>query len=358
MEAREKPDVLNLLTKRNTVGGELADIFEARGITDYERSLGVDNLRRKERLSKKTLLAAASILDNPDVVEYLTDFQAKYLEEKPKFIESYKRAKKNFSILRNALPMLKDEFNDGFDLLDDILDFFDADSEEEILTNSLAQAALYRKQNNVEPEPISLSAWLRRGEIEFSRMTLSVYDESALHNWIDAKEWERYLDDKEYFKSLPEVFRRLGVALVYVPFLPKTVYGAVRWMNGNPLVEISDRDKDLATCWYTLFHELGHVILHKDQNIYEGDTLDSKKKQTSIKEKEANTFASRYLFNGNRLRVTIFDRMRKHMLMSARSLSREFGVHTIFTSYWLRKAQYYPTMQRHISIDFLDGYPS
>lgn len=358
MEAREKPDVLNLLTKRNTVGGELADIFEAKGIAGYEKQLGVDNLRQKERLTKKVLQSAARILDNPDVIGYLTDFQQKYLEEKPKFIESFKQGKKNFRILRKALPMLKDEFNDGFDLLDDILDFFDADSEEEILSNSSAQAALYRKQNNVEPDSINLSAWLRRGEIEFSRMEVPDYDESALKEWIESKEWERHLEDKDYFKSLPGVFSRFGVALVYVPFLPKTVYGAVRWMDGTPLVEISDREKDLATCWYTLFHELGHVILHKDQNIYEGETLDPKNKQTSRKEKDANAFASKYLFNGNQLRVTIFDRMRKQMLMTAASLSREFRVHPIFTSYWLRKAQYNPTMQRHISIDFLDGYPT
>jgi hypothetical protein len=42
--------------------------------------------------------------------------------------------------------------------------------------------------------------------------------------------------------------------------------------------------------------------------------------------------------------------------MTAEGLAEEFGVNPVFTSYWLRKAQYNPTMQRHISIDFLDGY--
>ena len=46
MAALEKIPVLNPLTLRNTVGGELADIFEARGIENFEN---------KERLSDKTL---------------------------------------------------------------------------------------------------------------------------------------------------------------------------------------------------------------------------------------------------------------------------------------------------------------
>ena len=36
MEARNKPNVLNMLTNRNTVGGELADIFEDNGVDNYD----------------------------------------------------------------------------------------------------------------------------------------------------------------------------------------------------------------------------------------------------------------------------------------------------------------------------------
>ncbi|WP_305156654.1 ImmA/IrrE family metallo-endopeptidase [uncultured Muribaculum sp.] len=356
MEARNKPNVLNMLTNRNTVGGELADIFEANGVDNYEEALGVSDLRSKEKLSKKVIAKANELLGGRNgLSQYLIDFQNKYLEDKPHFIESYKNAKRSFTILKKALPMLKGEFNEGYDVLDDILDFFDADNENEIIHNSIDEAALFRKQNGVEPDHIHLSAWLRRGEIEFNRIILPDYDEAALKNWIDSKEWLTKITDPAYFKSLPDLFRTFGVGLVYVPFLPKTVYGAVRWYGNKPLVEISDREKDLATCWYTLFHELGHVILHKNTNIFEGETFDPKRRGSNM-ERQANAFASRYLFNGDSLRIAIFDRMRKNVFMTANNLSEEFGVNTIFTSYWLRKAQYNPTMQRHISIDFLDGY--
>lgn len=357
MEARNKPNVLNLLTKRNTVGGELADIFEANGITGYEDALGVVDLRSKERLSKMVIVKANELLGGRDgLSEYLTDFQNKYLEDKSGYMESYKKARRNFAILRKALPMLKGEFNEGYDVLDDILDFFDAESEEEIINRSIDQAALFRKQNGVDPDYINLSAWLRRGEIDFQKLHLPDYDEQALKDWINSKVWLPEVANVAYFKSLPGLFRSFGVGLVYVPFLPKTVYGAVRWYDGKPLIEISDKEKDLATCWYTLFHEVGHVILHRDTNVYEGETLDPHRK-VSVKEYEANAFAGKYLFNGDKLRMAIFDRIkRRNCFMTAAGLSKEFGVDLIFASYWLRKAQYNPTMQRHISIDFLDGY--
>lgn len=356
MEASNKPEVLNLLTKRNTVGGELADIFEANGIEGYEAALGVSDLRSRERLPKSLIARADRLLGGKEgLQEYLTEFQEKYLADKPAYMDSYRKAKRHYTMLKKALPMLKGEFNAGYDVLDDILDFFDAESEEEVINRSIDQAALFRRQNGVEPDCINLSAWLRRGEIEFRKLHLPDYDEQALLDWINSMEWLSKVADADYFKSLPGLFRDFGIGLVYVPFLPKTVYGAVRWYGGKPLVEISDKEKDLATCWYTLFHELGHVVLHRNTNIYEAETLDPRRKGSAM-ECQANAFAGRWLFNGDRLRMAVFDRIRNNRSMTASGLSEEFAVHPVFTSYWLRKAQYNPAVQQHIPIDFLEGY--
>lgn len=77
-------------------------------------------------------------------------FQNDYLEQKPRYEASYKEAKKAFSKLKGMLPLLRGEFTDGYDILDDILDFFGVDSETEIFDNSEKEAALFRKQNNTE----------------------------------------------------------------------------------------------------------------------------------------------------------------------------------------------------------------
>lgn len=355
MATFEKIPVLNPLSLRNTVGGELADIFEACGIKDYENLLGVKDLRLKERLSNKILKNASNILNDETLVEELSVFQSKYLEEKPLYISNYAQAKKTYTKLKRVLPLLRGEFTEGYDILEDILDFFGVDSEVEIFESSEKQAALFRTQNKVDVDPINLHAWLRRGELDFNTLNLPDYDEEALMQWINEKEWLNHIEDADYFKSLPKEMIKYGVGLILVPSLPKTVYGAIRWIENKPLIQISDRGHDIVSCWFTLFHEFGHAVKHKNIEIYEGGINDTKVVQGN-REKEANKFANTYLFNGDDLRKAVFERKRRGMRMSANELSREFGVLPIFASYWLLKAQYNPIFQRKISIDFVSQY--
>lgn len=355
MATLEKIPVLNPLSLRNTIGGELADIFEARGIKDFENLIGVKDLRTKERLSNKILKKASYILEDDTLVEELSEFQARYLEEKPIYMYNFAQAKKTYTKLKKVLPLLRGEFNEGYDILEDILDFFGVNCEDEIFESSEKQAALFRTQNKVDVDPINLHAWLRRGELDFNALNLPDYNEDGLIQWIDSKEWLKYIEDVDYFKSLPEKLVEYGIGLILVPSLPKTVYGAIRWIENKPLIQISDRGHDIVSCWFTLFHEFGHAIKHKNIEIYEGGINESKANQGK-REKEANKFANAYLFNGDNLRKAVFDRKRSGEMMSANELAKEFNVLPIFASYWLLKAQYAPAFQRRIQIDFVSQY--
>lgn len=84
---------------------------------------------------------------------------------------------------------------------------------------------------------------MKLGEHKFKNIFLPEYKRNKLENWVERKTWKENLTDKSYFMSLPEVFKDFGVGLTYTPFLPKTVYGAVRWINDRPLIQISDSDK-------------------------------------------------------------------------------------------------------------------
>ena len=232
----------------------------------------------------------------------------------------------------------------------------EADQEKkEIFETSEKQAALFRTQNKVEVDSINLHAWLRRGELDFKALNLPDYNEKGLMSWIEAREWMKHIEEVDYFKSLPSVLSCFGVGLVFVPSLPKTVYGAIRWFDNKPLIQISDRGHDLVSCWFTLFHEFGHAMKHKNVEIYEGGINESKAQQNQI-EKDANKFANKYLFNGDNLRKAVFDRKRAGKFMSAKELAEEFNVQPIFASYWLLKAQYAPAFQSRIQIDFTSQY--
>lgn len=351
----QKVNVINPLTLLNTIGQEVENIFTVQGKNAID-FMPIDKLRAKVKFSEREILRLCEKLGMGDeLATFIRNYQEDYAEEKKKASISFKESKKAFTILKNILPLLRNEFTNGRDRLDDILDYFAVDSEAEIFSTSDNFAALFRKQNNVDVDPVNLYAWLRRGELDFYRMNLPAYNEAVLKEWIDSGIWRHHIESSDYFHSLPSVFESFGVALVLVPYLPKTVYGCVRWFDGKPLIQVSDRNRDLATCWFTLFHELGHVLLHRNVDILEGQLNESKAKMTKI-EREANKFANTFLFNGDHLRKAVFDRKRAGQPMTADALSDEFNVHSIFTAYWLLKAQYHPTFQRRIAIDFLSQY--
>lgn len=351
-----KVGVQNSLSMFNTVGQELQSIFLANEINDAEKQMGIKNLSQKERLTDRQIDKACRITGmGNELKSFLINFQEEYQKDKSQCMLRYKAACKNFTQLKKILPLLRNEFNNGIDLLDDILDYFNVDSEEEIFADSEKVAVFFREQNNTEVDPINLKAWLRRGELDFQQMVLPRYDEDAFFKWIESYEWKQEIENVNYFMELPQKLARYGVALIYVPFLPKTVYGSVRWINGHPLIEISDRNRDLATCWFTLFHEFGHVIKHKNIEVLEGEINESKSKKNK-RETEANKFANHYLFNGDGLRKEVFLNKRMGNCMNAKYLSDKYNVNSILVSYWLLKAQYQPEFQRKIHIDFISAY--
>lgn len=356
MAPNVKQDVFNPITLFNTPGAELVCIFDAHNIANCEELLGEPNLKEKTKLSKALLKRAGNILGIGDaLIPFFDDFTKDYRTNKRNSHISFVQANKDFRKLRKILGLLKGQFTEGIDILEDIIDFFGVESTADIFNHSENKAALYRSQNGVEPDPINLYAWLRRGELDFQELNLPDYNDDLLKAWVDSGTWKSHIESVEYFKSLPTIFKDFGVGLALVPHLPKTVYGAIRWIDGKPLIEISDRNNDLASCWFTLFHEIGHTLMHRDVDILEGEINDPKINITKI-EREANKFANNLLFNGDNLIKAVFERLRTGIYMNANELANEFDVNPLFASYWLLKAQYQPAFQRRIQIAFVDDY--
>lgn len=350
----EKIAVLNPITLFNTIGQELAHVFELHGKDIIE--LGVVDIEKKEKVSKAILKKAAILLGLDDCfISSMMKFQENYLKEKERSAISYKASLASYKRLSSIITLLRDEFTSGFDVLDDIIDFFGVDSDDEIFSHAKQTGVLYRTQNQTSVDEINLSAWLRRGELDFlaQKEDLSPYNENELQKWIDSKVWQAELNNAEYFKSLPDVLKKFGVCLVLLPYLPKTIYGAVKWIDEHPIIMISDREQDLATCWFTLFHEFGHTLKHKNELSIDGMINGKEPKgKAAIREREANKFANTYLFNGDNLRKRIFELKRTNAVEFPKSLAKQYGVNLLFVGYWMRKAQYQPKYGCHMSIKF------
>src|SRR5262249_34154225 len=80
-----------------------------------------------------------------------------------------------------------------------------------------------------------------------------------------------------------------GVVLVFVPHLAATgAHGATRWLGYKAVVQMSVRCAWADIFWFTLFHELGHILLHSRKEVFVEGVSDP----TSPEEVEANRFAA------------------------------------------------------------------
>ncbi len=336
-----KIEVLNPISLFNTVGEELRDFF-------YTNNLDLNDLCKidisPERLATETKFTKQKIKDiikltgTKEIANYLISFQKDYQNSKIKAELDFKNNKKVFSKVKHLVPLLKNDFEGGMDLLEDISDFLDIEDENEIFEKVNENIALY-KISNFEPDNLNLYAWLKRGELDFYKLDLPEYNANLFQEWIDKREWRNNLHNTNYLENLSKILSNFGVALIFTPYLHKTVHGAVRWFENKPLVQISDKNKCLATIWYSLFHEFGHVIKHRNDIIFEGN-LDLPKSKINKKEKEANAFAYDYLFGGDNLRKHIFKYKGQYVddsfILQTQS---QFEADKMFIAYWMLKAQ-------------------
>lgn len=91
-----------------------------------------------------------------------------------------------------------------------------------------------------------------------------------------------------------ELLRGIGVVLCFIPAVPGLgIYGATRWVAGTPVMQLSLLRKTDDQLWFTLFHEIGHILLHSDKGLYlTGDKGSAADEVAAAAEAEADRFAS------------------------------------------------------------------
>src|SRR5690606_14116978 len=73
--------------------------------------------------------------------------------------------------------------------------------------------------------------------------------------------------DPNVVRELPAILAQVGVILVYIYALPGMHSdGAVFHLStGHPVIALSLRFPRLDYFWFTLLHELAHLVLHNEQ---------------------------------------------------------------------------------------------
>lgn len=156
--------------------------------------------------------------------------------------------------------------------------------------------AAFRVSSAGGVSPYALAAWLRCGELLATDTPVEPFSASSLRTLLpELRSWTR----DPLGAAVPKVRAALaacGVVLVVVPHFPKTrAHGATFWVSADKaVVQMSLRGAWSDVFWFSLFHEIGHVLLHgKKQVFLEGDLHD--RPNDGDREDEADAFASERL---------------------------------------------------------------
>ncbi len=139
----------------------------------------------------------------------------------------------------------------------------------------------------------ALAAWLRRGEIEARAIPTGPFEETKAKELVLGLRDTTRQRPEQFHPKLVEALAAVGIALVCVPHLPRTgAHGATRWAGGRAIVQLSVRYRWADIFWFTLFHELGHVLRHGRRELF----VDfSGQADNDAQEEEANRFAAAHL---------------------------------------------------------------
>lgn len=140
--------------------------------------------------------------------------------------------------------------------------------------------------------PEAVAAWLRIGELKAQEIHCTPFQARLLRKVMASIRDMTRLPPERFLDDLHQFLTEAGVALVLCPHLTGTyVHGATFWLGREKaVVMMTIRGKWADIFWFSLFHELGHILLHNRQTVFiEGKDSDPAFQQ---QEDEANRFAA------------------------------------------------------------------
>jgi HTH-type transcriptional regulator/antitoxin HigA len=180
----------------------------------------------------------------------------------------------------------------GGELVDRVLRFFGVADQVAFEEVSLAGISGFRRAQHLQVNEFATATWLRLGELQTARHRLPPYSSQKLRRSVASLRPLSNRPDGEAFQAARDELAMCGVALAFVDGINESrACGATRWVTATrPLIVLSDRYGYRDTLWFSLMHEIGHVLRHPRRRTFvnipeDGDDSDGL-------EAEANGFAA------------------------------------------------------------------
>ncbi len=183
----------------------------------------------------------------------------------------------------------------------------------------LKRKLAFRKSNSENFSFESLYCWLRFGEIQSNKDDYPKFNIEILK---ENSKKIRNLANKSFLEQLDlirELLKKSGVALIYEPHLPNTYVNGISYKISceKAIIMISDRGKKDDILWFTLFHEIAHLIKHSKKEVF----VDLEDTEVNDIELEADEFARNILISDS-----VYNDFVKNHVVFNENIIRDFSI--------------------------------
>lgn len=162
----------------------------------------------------------------------------------------------------------------------------------------LREDTRFRTSGSFSSLDAAVLLWLRRGELEADLVSTRNWSAENLRDrLLEIRKLSRISQPARFLPKLRALCAEAGVAVVVVK-TPSGCHasGASRLVTADKaMMLLSFRHRADDQFWFTVFHEIGHLVLHGAKTFVDGDATPEDQC-----EREANEFASRCIVPDNR----------------------------------------------------------
>lgn len=131
-----------------------------------------------------------------------------------------------------------------------------------LLNDNLIPGIACRRQAITEKADYALIAWAQRAKIKARAIQTSPIDLNSLRGNIPAIRAMTKKSPDEFCSELGSILANCGIALIFLPHIGGSfLHGATFYDKNKIVIGLTVRGKDADKFWFSLFHEIAHILL-------------------------------------------------------------------------------------------------
>jgi len=334
-------------------GETLLEVLEERGLTQttLARRTGRPKKTINEIIKGKTTITAETALQ----LERVLGVPASFWNARQRDYEEWRARRDERASLEGHVDWLKqfpvrdlvklgwiEKRKDKVEQLRELLSFFGVVSPDQWAEEWTSPSAAFRASSAFEANEAAVAAWLRRGEIEGREMPCNAFDPDLFRGSLAMFRGLTREPIEKAIKDLVRTAAMAGVAIVFIRSVKGVrASGATRWLSPDKaLMQLNLRYRRADQLWFTVFHEVGHILLHGKKRVF----IENGEKDDE--EHEANEFAADFL-----IRPKDYRRFVAREVFTRTSVTRFAAHQGISPGIVLGRLQ----REKHIPFDRLNG---